>query len=197
MRRLLVALAIGWLGCSTTGDGPGSGGAGSGGTTGAGGAGGEEGPCAFATTYTIVDSRGFTPMQDTATLTPPSAFSYERASFVDDAGQPSCAPALPACHAPDQVDVSDVEEALASGDVQAAFAQSSFVMYGDWGIEDAPSFNVRRPDGHGFGIAPDCTAPAPTCTPIPPGILAARTLLRALISQQLADPSCAGFAAQN
>ena len=130
-------------------------------------------------------------MLDTATLTPPNAFRYERRSFVSDAGQPVCEPAMPVCADPARLDVADVEEVFSSRDVEVAFAASPLPVYGDRGIADGPAFTLTLPNGHGFSIGIACDTPSPTCTPIPPGLLAARTLLRSLIQQQLGDPSCA------
>jgi hypothetical protein len=184
VRRLSPALVVlAGLACSS-GVEPGGGGAG----------GGPPVTCAFSTTYTIVDGGGLVPMLDTATLSPPNAFRYERRSYVSDAGQPVCEPAMPACADSARVDVADVEEVLASPDVQQAFAETPLPVYGDRGVADGPSFTVTRPDGRGFSLGIACDTPSPTCRPIPPGLLAARTLLRALIMQQLADPACAGFA---
>jgi hypothetical protein len=192
-RRLALALvALAGLACSSGADPGGGGGSGGGSPGGAGG--GAPVACVFSTTYTIVDGGGLVPMLDTATLSPPNGFRYQRRSYVSDAGQPLCEPAMPACGEPALVDVSDVEEVLAGPDVAQAFAETPLPTYGDRGVADGPSFLVTRPDGHGFNVGLACNTPSATCRPIPPGLLAARTLLRALITQQLADPACAGFA---
>jgi hypothetical protein len=169
----------------------GTGGA-SGGGAGSGGAGGQAGGCAFSATYRITDGGGLVPQLDTATLSPPNAFSYDRRSFVSDAGQPSCAPALPACHA-NQVDVSDVEAAIAHPDVQNALAQATPPTYGQRNIADGPNFSFMRADNHGFNNGLECSPASSTCTPTPAGVHALMLVLRQLITQQLADPSCAGF----
>ena len=98
MRPSVVALVLALTGfaCSSGADVP-DGGGGAGGSGVGGGGGGQPAVCVFSTTYTIVDGGGLVAMFDTATLTPPNAFRYERRSFMSDAGQPVCEPAMPAC----------------------------------------------------------------------------------------------------
>lgn len=165
-----------------------------GGTGGAGGAGGQGGgSCAFASTYTIIDGGGLVVMLDTATLSPPAAFRYERQFFRQDAGNLSCAPALPACRDSTRVDVSDVEAAIAHPDVQAALAMTTMPIYGDRGIADGPSFNFRRADNRGFSAGIACSPASATCTPIPAGVATLAQVIRAIIDQQLADATCAAL----
>jgi hypothetical protein len=202
MNRLAVALLGLWLasGMSACGSVTGApdGGAGAGGATGAGGTGGSggvDGPvCTFATTYVIKDGGGLTAMADTATLTPPASFHYERTFFTGDAGRASCDPAMPSCGDPARVDSQDVELALNHPDVQAALAMTTLPFYGNRGVADGPNFNFMRADGRGFNVGLGCDTPSTTCTPIPPGINALVDLLRALIRQQRMDPSCSAIA---
>lgn len=156
--------------------------------------GGVDGPvCTFATTYVINDGGGLLPMADTATLTPPASFHYERMVFTGDAGRASCDPAMPSCGDPARVDSQDVELALNHPDVQAALAMTTVPFYGNRGVADGPNFNFMRADGRGFNAGLACDTPSTTCTPIPAGINALVDLLRALIRQQRMDPSCAAI----
>ncbi|MBC8133134.1 MAG: hypothetical protein H7X95_09150 [Deltaproteobacteria bacterium] len=185
-------------GRGTTGGAGGSGGRGGSQTGGqAGGLGGAGGQgsdvCSWSATYRVVDAGGFVAMVDTATLTPPNSFRYDRQSFVSDAGQPTCAPALPACSDPTRIDVSDIERAIAHADVQRAFALFSPPFYGDRGIADGPSISVLRPGPRGFSAGIPCNVPSATCVPIPAGVATLVAQLRALIRQQTADPTCAAF----
>ena len=52
---------------------------------------------------------------------------------------------------------------------------------------------VLRADNRGFNVGLECSPASATCAPTPPGVHALMVLLRKLIEQQLADPSCAGF----
>ena len=98
----------------------------------------------------------------------------------------ACAPPLPACHAASAIDVSDVTAALDNADVQAAFAQSLMTQYEQAG---AQAIQIRRTsDDHTIGEMSPCTAPA--CKPAPDGVRAFIAMLKDLMKQQLADPSC-------
>jgi hypothetical protein len=163
---------------------------GGGGTMGGGGVGGGTGVCAFAATYTVIDSMGLAGA-DTATLTPPNSFHLERNTVVSvDAGGGSCDPPLPACNDPARIDVRDVEAAIAHPDVQAALAMATPPIYGNTGVADGPSLGFRRADGRGFTTQIGCDTPSPTCRPIPPGINALAELLRMLLRQERMDPEC-------
>jgi hypothetical protein len=180
----------------TGGGAAGAGGRGGGAGTGGqgGGAGGQGGSCAFASTYTIVDGGGLVIMLDTATLSPPAGFHYERQFFrLNDAGNISCSPAMPACRDSTRVDVSDVEAAIAHPDVQAALAMATRPIYGNRGVADAPSFNFTRADGRGFSAGIPCSPASALCTPIPAGVSALAEVIRMLIDQQLTDASCAAL----
>jgi hypothetical protein len=191
---LVVALVFAGCGSvSSNADGGGGAGGGMGGTTGTGGGGGTTGSCAFASTYTIRDGGGLAPTADTATLTPPSSFRFERMFFGADAGRLSCEPALPACDDPARVDVRDVEAAIAHADVQTALAAATPPTYGNRAVADGPNFNFMRADGRGFNAGLACDTPSTTCTPIPPGVNALVTLLRDLIRQQRMDPTCSAI----
>jgi|KBSMisStaDraftv2_1062788.scaffolds.fasta_scaffold174485_2 hypothetical protein len=170
-------------------------GAGSGGA-GSGGAGGGGAPvCAFSATYTILDWSG-ADTDDVMALLPPNSFHYtgETPTFEDGATRRSCAPPLPACNDPAQLDVGDVEAAIANADVQAAFAMKS-TSFGDHSGLPSPTareLSFSSDSGNFINVGPDCPTPAGVCTPVPPGIKALVDLLRALKAQQRADPSCAG-----
>jgi len=191
-----LAVACGSVSSKPDGGGGTTGQAGTGGTmatAGTTGAGGAGGVCSFASTYTIRDGGGLTPMADTATLTPPNAFHYVRDFFRQDAGQLSCDPAMPACGDGAKVDVRDVEAAIAHPDVQAALAMTTVPTYGNRGVADGPNFNFMRADGRGFNAGIACDTPSATCTPIPPGVSALVQLLRDLIRQQRMDPLCSAI----
>jgi len=186
---------------SDAGGGAGGGAAGAnGGSGGASGAGGGGPDCTFADTYKIVDWSGNPSAPDTDDvmwLMPPSSFRYQgQTSFLTDAGvvdHPTCAPALPACHDPARIDASDVVAAIADPDVQAAIAKQPS-GFGEFGIPSptAPELDFIWSGGQ-FDVAGiDCPAGANPCTPIPSGIQAFVDLLRALKTQQRADPACAG-----
>ena len=182
-------------GTSATGGKGGNGGGGNGGTGsgGAGGAGGQLGACTFDTTYSMSEGGGLVGLTRTMKLIPPSTYSATRINFLSDAGAvASCTPALPACHDATLIDVSDVEVALEHPDVKAVFASTTPAIYGNLGVADAPSFGVARPDGHGFSEGLSCTIASATCNPTPAGVRALIALLKALNTQQLADPTCAG-----
>jgi len=181
--------------------GGGNGGSGNGGTTatggrggngggGTGGAGGQTGACTFDSTYTIAEGGGLVGLTKTTKLIPPNTYSATRINFLSDAGAASCTPALPACHDATLIDVSDVEAALEHPDVKAVFASTTPAIYGNLGVADAPSFGVLRTDGHGFSEGLACTVASGTCNPAPAGVRALIDLLKALNTQQLADPSC-------
>jgi hypothetical protein len=161
-----------------------------GGSGGGGDAGGPDGgSCAFAWMYTIIDGGGLVPVLDTVILTPPAQFQYLRQTFNPN-DTISCNPALPPCSDATRVDVADVEGALAHPDVQSAFGFATPPIYGDRGIADGPSFNLWNTNGRGFTAGIACDVPSATCSPIPPGVTAAMQVIRALIDQQLADPTC-------
>jgi hypothetical protein len=96
---------------------------------------------------------------------------------------------MPACRSA-AIDVSDVETAIAHPDVQAAFANAAAPFFGNSGVADAPEFLFSRLDGRGFRIGLECTQAGTLCVPTPPGIKALVTLVRSLVTQQLADAAC-------
>jgi hypothetical protein len=146
--------------------------------------------CAFASMYSIADAGGLSNTLNTVTLTPPSIFLYERRIFFPDAGNLSCAPALPGCGTASRTDVSDVEAALAHPDVQAALSFAVPPVYGDRMIADGPSFLFRRADGRGFVAGYPCNVPSASCSPVPAGVSALVEVLRTLIREELAEPAC-------
>jgi hypothetical protein len=187
---LAGALAAGCGSVLGSPDGGGAGGSGGGAGGGTGGA-----ACAFASTYTITESAGLIGITGVTLLQPPSEFNYERQVFTAplDAGPLTCDPAMPACNDPARIDVSDLEAAIANPDVQTTLAWTTRKYYGDRGVADGPNFDFNRGDGAGFDVGLPCDTPSSTCTPIPPGINALVSLLRALIQQQLMDPSCSAI----
>jgi hypothetical protein len=184
----------GVAGASGGSGGAAGGAAGSTGTGGSGGVGGTgSGACAFASTYTVVDSMGLVGA-NSAMLTPPNSVHLTRITYRQNPGQGSCDPPLPACNDPALLDVRDVEAAIAHPDVQAALAMATVPVYGDLGIADGPALTFTRGDGHGVAAQSNCTTPSMFCKPIPPGVSALVTLLRGLIYQQLMDPACSAVA---
>ena len=101
---------------------------------------------------------------------------------------------MPACHDPTRVDVSDVGAAVDHPDVQSALAQPTPQIYGERLVADGPGFAFTLSSGRGFSVGFECATASSTCTPTPPGVQALVQLLRTLLTQQLADPSCAGVA---
>jgi len=101
----------------------------------------------------------------------------------------SCTPALPACGST-KIDVSDIEAAMANADVQAAFAAASEPSYGERNVADGPSFEVVRSTGGKFVDGLECMTASASCTPTPAGVHTLVQLLKDLITQQMADPTC-------
>ena len=167
---------------SNGGAGTGSGGASSGGAAGAGGHGD---PCSLAASYAITGEVVDRNIQQ-ALLSPPATFQVTLNRYPSQIQIAACAPPLPACHAASAIDVSDVTAALDNADVQAAFAQSLMTQYEQAG---AQAIQIRRTsDDHTIGEMSPCTAPA--CKPAPDGVRVFIALLKDLMKQQLADPSC-------
>jgi hypothetical protein len=100
-----------------------------------------------------------------------------------------CTPALPACGSMD-IDVADLEDAMANADVLAAFTATTETFYGDRNVADGPSFEVIRSTGGKFIVGIECTTASASCVPMPAGVHALVQLLHALITQQTTDPSC-------
>jgi len=170
------------------GHGGGAGGHGGDGHGGSGGGGGQTG-CAFSATYTLNDGGGIVPFLKRTVLTPPATFEYDYP--ISPSGLTyTCTPALPACGST-KIDVADVEAAMASADVQAAFAAASEPFYGERNVADGPSFEVVRSTGGKFLVGLECTTASASCTPTPAGVHALVQLLQDLITQQTADPTCA------
>jgi len=173
------------------GGGANSGANGGGGGTNTGPAGGAA-ACTFAQTYTIVDGSGLDGLVRTI-LAPPATYLHENLFKTDPATGTfaACMPALPVCGSQSLIDVSDVEAAIANPDVQTALVTGP----GYYGVNapDAPVFSLKS-EAHGnFSVSiVDCPAPAGTCVSAPPGVVALMQLVRALVTQQNADPSCAG-----
>jgi len=159
--------------------------------------GGSGGPpasmCSFASTYIITESTGLVGTIRTTVLSPPMKFFATGRSFGADAGSSACMPPLPTCKDDTHVDVSDIEAALGDPDVRVALATNGRPMYGDSLVADGPSFGFSIPNGHGFSVGIECMSLSATCTPTPPGVKNLVQLLRLLLTQQLADPSCAGI----
>lgn len=169
-----------------------SGGAGGQAGRGGGSAGHPGGGCTLSATYTCVDGSGATIPFTRTVLTPPSSYRHENLLRYGPSGNlASCMPALPACPSSSQLDVSDVESAVADPDVQAALASPTGASYGNQS-SDAPVFTFVRDSGGSFSVGSDCAASSGGCTAAPAGVRALVQLVRALVTQQSADASCAG-----
>jgi len=151
-----------------------------------GGAGGTA--CAFSATYSFTDGGGNPIYLPKTTLSPPAMFQFHQ---QDGPTGPTtdCTPALPSCGST-AIDVSDIEAALANADVQAALAATTSPYYGDRGLADGPALALSRSTGGGFAAGAECNVTSTTCTPTPAGIRTLVDLLRDLVTQQTADPSC-------
>jgi len=150
--------------------------------------------CVLDASYTFTTSHGINPRTETGRLTPPAAFTYENRTPYADAGNGSCTPALPACNTAGVVDVADIVADLADPDVQQALAQTTSVSYGAIGGADLDNFSFQRGDGRGFGqYGPECSPASAICMPTPAGVHQLLADLRALVTEALADPSCAGL----
>jgi hypothetical protein len=162
---------------------------------------GGPGSCTIDTTYRYGDIGGHVAYHDEASLlfwpTTEMAIGYRYARRSVSAGAPemSCSPAPPACNTADRVDPADVLRAVADPDVQAALAQPAPPLYGrDTRPVDGAVFQLLRADGRGFLAGSSCQTSEPACAAIPAGVSRMVTLLRALDTQQLMDPSCAALA---
>jgi len=145
--------------------------------------------CAFSATYSITDGGGNPIYLKKTTLSPPAMFEFHYQNGPTGPTQ-SCTPALPACGSTG-IDVSDIEAAMANADVQSAFSATESPFYGDRGIADGPALLLSRSTGGAFAAGLECTTASATCTPTPAGIRALVALLRELVTQQTAAPSCA------
>lgn len=152
--------------------------------------------CALTAEYRYGPIGGNGLYQDQATLTPPATYVYTRmGSQRADAGDVSCAPALPDCGSAKVIDVSDLLSDLLHADVQSALAEAAPPSYGrDDRPLDGTMFQFLRADGHGFLVGSACPATGtPACVSPPDGIALLVADLRALDVQQLTDPSCAAL----
>jgi hypothetical protein len=151
--------------------------------------------CAFDDTYRYGPNGGLVAYSDESTLAPPDRYQHVRTFY--DAATPrtaTCAPALPPCGAQGVISASDVMRALASSDVQAAFAEPTPMFFGvDRRPVDGPAYAVKRSDGRGLLVGDPCGPPAVDCRAIPPGVQALVDLLKMLDQQQLAMSACAAL----
>ena len=156
------------------------------GASGSAGSSASNGDCTFSMSYDIFTS----PVDGEyihATLSPPASFALERLNWPSGTFPiVKCAPALPACQTPTAIDAADIVAAMAHPDVKRAF-DKLVTHYAPAG--DAPMLTVGRySDDHEFIETDVCSAP--DCTPAPEGVRVLLTLLRTLLTQQLADPTC-------
>jgi hypothetical protein len=182
---------------------PDGGGAGTTGNGGAGGGGGGQSPCVLDTTYQYGNTGGLVAYEDLVTLTPASAYHYNRTSRLTDPPDISCAPAIPACGDSAAIDVGDVMAAIHDPMVLAALSDpvtpNGTVMFGrDYRPVDGSVFRFARVGGYEFLVGAPCTPNdgiqgLPCVAAIPDGVMRLMTTLRALDEQQLHDTSCAAL----
>lgn len=151
-------------------------------------------PCTDCVTGSLSwgDTGGLVIYFDTSSLA--SCRTYTRIRHLNsDGGTLSCTTEVGACAAA-PVAIGDVEHALAHPDVVAAFAKPTTPVYGnDSRPVDGSILEITK-DGKSIDVGGDCgTSSAPACVPIPPGISALASVLRALDTQELAKPACAAL----
>jgi len=153
---------------------------------GTGGAGGQAPGCStFSTSYDIFTTQ-VNGMYLHATLSPPANFAVELLDFPSGTFQRAkCAPALPACQTTEGVDATDIVTALANPDVKRAFGQL-VSHYAPVGNDPLLTFG-RYTDQHEIIETDACTG---DCTTAPEGVRVLLTLLRNLLTQQLAEDTC-------
>ena len=149
--------------------------------------------CAFAQSYQYGPIGGNSLYSTHAVLTPPASYAFVRmGSQRADAGDLSCAPALPTCNSAGVLDVADIMADIVLPDVQHALAQTTPPSYGrDDRPSDGTMFQFVGLDGRGFLVGGPCSTTDATCVPPPDGVARLVADLRALDGQQLMDPSCA------
>jgi hypothetical protein len=150
-------------------------------------------PCSFNASYRYGQTGGLVATYDTIELFPPSSYAHTRYPLVTDPPSAACSPALPACDTAGVLDVSDIMHDIADNDVANALAMATPPTFGtDPRPYDGTIFQFLRADGRGF-LAGDACAGSAACVEIPGGIVRLVADLRALDTQQLADPSCASL----
>ncbi len=149
--------------------------------------------CALDATYVFGGDGGLVVQRDESRLTPPASYERVRQTVTTDATL-SCAPTLPSCGDATRIDASDIVRDLADAEVQAALSAPTPPVYGfDTRPGDGVIFKFQRADGRGFFAGADCDAGSFCHGAVPAGIARLEADLKALDTQQLADPSCAAL----
>ncbi|WP_437530963.1 hypothetical protein WME79_00730 [Sorangium sp. So ce726] len=135
---------------------------------------------------------GFGPTQETSTLSPCRAFSFERRSIGSETSLPVCSQELGSCG--EAVSAGDVADALDHPDVVAALTAAP-VLYGvDTREVDGILFRIQV-DGAVVDVGDEC-GEWPACVPIPAGVAALVDMLQTLTQEQLARQTCGAVMAQ-
>lgn len=136
-------------------------------------------------------SGGFTVHQDESSLATCRDFDRKRTRHDGDGGALSCTTQIGACDA-GPVAVGDVQRALAAPDVVAALAAATTPLFGrDTRPVDGSVFLITR-NGKSIEVGNPCDTD-PACVPVPPGVDALVSVLKALDAQELAKPACDAF----
>lgn len=154
-------------------------------------------PCSDCVTGTLAwgPNGGNGAYQDESSLAACRDFQHERLPAGGSGGPASlaCTTPIGGCNA-GQVAVGDVERALAHPDVVAALAAAKTPVYGSDGRPaDGTVFRITR-NGKSIDVGGACASPpGSSCIPIPPGVGALASVLKALDQQELAKPACDAF----
>lgn len=135
---------------------------------------------------------------DAFTLAAPLAFRAERRNVAGGDGGVSmtCETTVPGCNTADMVDVGELNAALASRDVEAAFgmAQAMPILYGyDPRPADGSVFAIERGGARVLVGDPCRVGMMEGCLNIPVGLQRLVDVLRALRDQELLRPACSAF----
>ncbi|WP_159397047.1 hypothetical protein [Sorangium cellulosum] len=176
MLLLTGGLLGGWATACLPGDGGSS----------SGGSGGSDGCGCVADAIQWGENGGFRHTEETSTLSPCGAFSFERRSIGSDVPALTCSQELGGCE--EAVSAGDVADALDHPDVVAALAAAP-VLYGrDARPVDGSLFRIRVGDAV-VDVGYPC-AGATGCVPVPDGVAALADVLRTLTREQLARDRC-------
>jgi hypothetical protein len=147
--------------------------------------------CELADSYEFGDIGGLRIFVDRSLIGPGSRYRRTRTPLVGAGPLLSCAPALPPCSSPGQINAAELQRLLADPDVRAALAENDPPLYGrDNRPVDGLVFELRRADRRGFLAGPACNGQA-GCRNVPAGIARLTERLRDLDRQQLAAVECA------
>jgi hypothetical protein len=148
--------------------------------------------CALDQGYFFETSHGFNPRSEKGTLSPPTAFTYERKDVVGNTA--SCNVVIAGC-GPSYRTISDIMTDLNHPDVVAALTAQAPLAYGDKNTADGDSFSFGSSGGGGFSIVlqAQCSTTTADCLATPAGVRILVTDLNALVDGALATPACAAL----